>query len=36
MYSNKKLWCYALYFLAGVVFAPTVRRLPVLDKLPSV
>lgn len=27
---------YGLIFLAGVVLAGTVRRLPLLDKLPSV
>lgn len=33
----KKQWLiYAAVFLAGVVLAPKVRALPVLDKLPSV
>ncbi len=33
---DKKYVIYALVFLAGVVLAPKVRSLPLLDKLPSV
>ena len=33
---DKKYLIYALVFLAGVVLAPKVRSLPLLDKLPSV
>lgn len=32
---NKKYMVYGAVFLAGVVFAPKVRTLPLLDKLPS-
>lgn len=33
----KNKWViYGLIFLAGVVAAPKVRQLPVLDKLPSI
>lgn len=33
---DKKYLLYAAIFLAGVVLAPKVRTLPLLDKLPSV
>jgi hypothetical protein len=33
---DKKWLMYAAIFLAGVVLAPKVRSLPLLDKLPSV
>jgi hypothetical protein len=33
---DKKWLIYGLIFLAGVVFAPKVRSLPGLSKLPSV
>jgi hypothetical protein len=33
---DKKYLLYAAIFLAGVVLAPKVRSLPVLDKLPSI
>lgn len=33
---NKKWLMYAGIFLAGVVLAPKVRSLPLLDKLPSI
>lgn len=32
---NKKYMIYAAIFLAGVVLAPKVRQLPVLNKLPE-
>jgi len=34
--QNKHYVWMGLVFLAGVVFAPQVRRLPLLNKLPSV
>lgn len=33
---DKKYLVYAAIFLAGVVLAPKVRSLPLMDKLPSV
>jgi len=33
---DKKYLLYAAIFLAGVMLAPKVRSLPLLDKLPSV
>jgi hypothetical protein len=33
---DKKYLIYALVFLAGVVLAPKVRSLPLLDRLPSI
>ena len=33
---DKKYMVYAAIFLAGVVLAPRVKTLPVLNKLPSV
>lgn len=33
--DKKHLW-FAVAFLAGVVLAPTVRKAPLLNKLPSV
>lgn len=33
---DKKYLVYAAIFLAGVILAPKVRSLPLMDKLPSV
>lgn len=33
---DKKTMMYVALFLAGVILADKVRRLPVLDKLPSI
>lgn len=33
---DKKWLIYAAFFVAGVIFAPRARTLPLLNKLPSI
>lgn len=33
---NKKVMIYVLIFIAGVAAAPAVRKLPLMDKLPTI